>query len=147
MYGVIITGHGEFPVGLRASAEMIAGEQEKFAIHSFIEGASYEAFEKELEVSIKKFAEELDGVLVFADLLGGSPFRAAMSAAHELKNVRVITGANSPMLLECLGSRDGSMSLEELLDLTLTTGREGILSPVLELDDGNDADEDEGDGI
>ncbi|MDR1033828.1 MAG: PTS sugar transporter subunit IIA [Bifidobacteriaceae bacterium] len=147
MYGVIITGHGEFPIGLRASAEMIAGEQDKLATHSFIEGASFEAFEKELAESIKKFSQELDGVLIFADLLGGSPFRAAMSAAHGLENARVITGANSPMLLECLVARDGSMKLKDLLYLILETGKEGILSPVLELDSVYDADVTEGDGI
>ena len=37
-----------------------------------------------------------DGVLVFTDLLGGTPFNQSMMIAQDVDNVEVLTGTNLP---------------------------------------------------
>ena len=58
-----------------------------------------------LSATISDLLDTTDGVLVFCDLLGGTPFNQAMIIAQSYSNVEVVTGTNLPMLLETLGSR------------------------------------------
>ncbi len=48
--------------------------------------------------------EECDGVLVFTDLLGGTPFNQSMMIAQDVDNVEVLTGTNLPWLLSFCSS-------------------------------------------
>ena len=42
--------------------------------------------------AITAMREECDGVLVFTDLLGGTPFNQSMMIAQDVDNVEVLTG-------------------------------------------------------
>ena len=45
-----------------------------------------------------------DGVLIFADMLGGTPCNQALTLVNE--KVHLIVGMNLPMILELLGMRE-----------------------------------------
>ena len=67
-----------------------------------------------------------DGVLVFCDLLFGTPCNCsgALLGKKEYKErVQVITGMNLAMLLEYIGMRDNGMKPSEIID----TGKCGIV--------------------
>ena len=64
-----------------------------------------------------------EGVLVFADLLGGTPCNQSAFVLNE--KVTVLTGMNLPMVMECLGLR---MSVEVAIDQLEETAKTGIVN-------------------
>ena len=112
---------------------MIAGEQEAFVPVPFIE-AGAATYPETLSATISDLLDTTDGVLVFCDLLGGTPFNQAMIIAQSYSNVEVVTGTNLPMLLETLGSRLADTSLEELVETAVLAGSQGVVHKRLELE-------------
>ncbi|HHY16304.1 MAG TPA: PTS sugar transporter subunit IIA [Firmicutes bacterium] len=122
MVGLLIISHGSFASGLLDAAEMILGEQKQVQAHGLQPQDSPEEFFER----IKLRARELDtgkGVLVLADLFGGSPANAAARLFAEELSVDVVTGASLPMLLEALLSRERE-DLPSLANLCLETTAE-----------------------
>ena len=142
MIGFVLTGHGQFSNGLKSAVDMVAGEQHNFEIVPF-EGSEAVTFGDDLHKCIADMREKCEGVLVFVDLLGGTPFNQAIPMTMQLDNVQVITGANLPMLVELIMTRAfGDPTLEELVERAKTVGREGIDAKKLEpIDDDDDDDE------
>lgn len=69
-----------------------------------------------------------DGVLVFVDLFGASPYNAAALSLKKVGNTkfRCITGVNLPMILETVMARVSCTNLEELTNQALNAGASGI---------------------
>ena len=130
MVGFVLTGHGDFSVGLDSSVKMIAGPQEEFDVVPFHE-------------AIAASAERNDGVIVFCDLMGGTPFNQAMMNTQVAPGVEVVAGTNLPMLLEVLTTRTPESTTQELVDCAVEAGKEGVVHMVLSVDDESDADSDE----
>lgn len=149
MVGCIITGHGGFAPGLKAAYEMIGGDAEDFVAVPFTNENTAE-YPDELVAAIDDLLARDGEVVVFCDLMGGQPCQQAMLAQVSRPGVEVVCGANLPMLLECLMSRDGTAA--ELADLAQEIGRMGVAHVErLEADaasaDADAAFADEGDGI
>ncbi|MGF1997118.1 hypothetical protein ACQUFO_04425 [Enterococcus casseliflavus] len=53
-----------------------------------------------MQGAIDQLKETCDGVVICADLVGGTPFNVAMTAANEDPQVEVIGGSNLLMLVE-----------------------------------------------
>ena len=75
--------------------------------------------------------QDTEGVIVFSDLLGGTPFRTAMVIASAFDNVEVLTGSNLPMLIEVGLSRKFESDVKALASQAVNTGKEGIQNPQL----------------
>lgn len=131
MIGCIVTGHGDFAPGLAQAVEMIAGKQEKFEVVPFLEEEPLETFEAKMQGALDSLLNETAGVLIFSDLLGGTPFRSAMVAASKYDNVEVLTGTNLPMLIEIGLIRGFSDDIKELAKQAVATGQEGVQNPHL----------------
>lgn len=143
MIGCILTGHGEFAPGLAAAVTMIAGKQEHFEVVTFREDEPLETFEGNLKTAIEKLLSETKGVVVFTDLLGGTPFRYSMVAAAEHdQQVEVITGTNLPMLIESLLIRTMEDSASALATKAVNVGKEGVQNPQLQVDTAEDEEDD-----
>lgn len=124
MIGFILTGHGIFANGLASAIDMVAGDQENFAVVPFA-GDQAATFGDDLKAAMSDMASKSDGVMVFCDLLGGTPFNQAMMAAQEIENVQIITGANLPMVIELLFLR-ANATLDELAAQAIEVGKNGI---------------------
>ena len=122
MIGCILTGHGTFANGLADALSMIAGDQDYFIPVPFIE-AGAASYPETLASTISDLLDQTDGVLIFCDLLGGTPFNQAMMLSQNYNNVEVVTGTNLPMLLETLS----------LLQTALESGIAGVSHKTLEL--------------
>lgn len=144
MVGCILTGHGSFADGLAGALEMVGGPQTDFVPVTFYESEAAE-FSQKVADAISSMASSCDGVLVFCDLMGGTPFNQTMLNAATIPGVEVVTGANLPMLLETLSCRTESSTLDELVECALTAGKMGVDHRVL--DASTDTDEDEEDGL
>lgn len=132
MIGCILTGHGTFANGLADALSMIAGDQDYFIPVPFIE-AGAASYPETLASTISDLLDQTDGVLIFCDLLGGTPFNQAMMLSQNYNNVEVVTGTNLPMLLETLSLRLASTTLTDLLQTALESGIAGVSHKTLEL--------------
>ena len=132
MIGFLITGHGDFAIGLNSSLTMIAGELEALEIVPFQENVDLEGFQNELKAALDALLDKSEGVVIFTDLLGGTPFRTAMMVASEYDNVEVLTGTNLPMLLEGTALRF-TKDPQRLAEQLVESGKTGIENPRLEL--------------
>lgn len=134
MVGCILTGHGTFAEGLAGALEMVGGPQESFEAVPFHEDEAG-TFGEKLAGAIAGMAASSDGVLVFCDLMGGTPFNQAMIASSVTPGVEVVTGTNLPMLLETLATRTVSSTLDELVECAVSAGRFGVDHKKLEVAD------------
>lgn len=132
MIGCILTGHGTFANGLADALSMIAGDQDYFIPVPFIE-AGAASYPETLASTISDLLDQTDGVLIFCDLLGGTPFNQAMMLSQNYNNVEVVTGTNLPMLLETLSLRLASTTLTDLLQTAFESGIAGVSHKTLEL--------------
>ena len=132
MIGCILTGHGTFANGLADALSMIAGDQDYFIPVPFIE-AGAASYPETLASTISDLLDQTDGVLIFCDLLGGTPFNQAMMLSQNYNNVEVVTGTNLPMLLETLSLRFANTTLTDLLQTALESGIAGVSHKTLEL--------------
>lgn len=144
MVGCILTGHGVFAEGVGAALEMVGGPQQDFAMVTFLEDEAGE-FPAKISGAIAEMAEKCDEVVVFCDLMGGTPFNQAMMAGATIPGVRVVTGVNLPMLLECMSMRTDATTAEELVQTAVEIGQMGIAAPVLEVEASEEPED--GDGI
>lgn len=96
MKAIVFVGHGELPKGMKHSVGMITGiEENVFAVSLAMEDGKEEFQQKlqELDLQIADYAE----VLIFADLLGGSPCNGVVERYFKNDKVEIITGMNLPM--------------------------------------------------
>lgn len=122
MVVVGILGHGGFPEGLLSAAELICGEQEKLFTAGLHPGDSPEAYTQRVKTQIEQYGPDAE-VLLLADLKGGTPGNVAAILLSD--SVACLTGANLPMLLHILLSRE-SARLSDLVREALQAGQEGL---------------------
>lgn len=147
MIGCLITGHGDFAPGMTRAMAMIAGTQEQFQVVPFEDGAPLEEFEEQIRTALDGLLRETKGVLIFTDLLGGTPFRTAMLAALDHENVEVLTGTNLPMLVEMSLLRTIEEDVHALAEKAVEVGSSGIQISRLSPDEETELPEDDGEGI
>lgn len=141
MVGFVLTGHGRFSNGLKSAIDMVAGEQPAFTIVPF-DGAEAGAYAGNLREAVVAMRNDCDGVIVFVDLLGGTPFNQAMLLTKDIDNVQVVAGTNLPMLIELIMTRNDSSTVDELVEKAIQVGRDGVVHMEL---GGAAADDDEDD--
>lgn len=124
MVGFVIVTHGELAAGLLQAARMIIGELPGVIAISLEEGEGSEELQANLIKAID-LVNQGEGVLIFVDLIGASPFNVCGQIAAQHPDIEVITGVNLPMLLETILQRDDH-SFEELIQIAVQSGRESI---------------------
>ena len=124
MIGVVVASHGGLCRELLITAEMILGPAAQTAAAPLATGVSLQDFAAQLRQAVAALQQEA-GVLLLADLAGGTPCNVAAVLAAQSEGLRVVAGVNLPMLLEVLSRREG-VSLEELSGIAATAGQGGI---------------------
>ena len=111
MVGILIVSHGSFAAGLLSAVELIAGKQEKVTTI----GLHHEDGVEEFETKVNQALEDLDdgdGVLVFVDILGGTPSNVIFRSLAK-REFKAIAGMNMAMVVQAVMMRN-SMEKEEL---------------------------------
>lgn len=124
MIGLIVTGHGNFASGITSSIDLIAGKQNDYVAVDF-DGEGTDKLENDLKTALEKLSA-CDGIIIFCDLAGGSPFKTAVVLTASNSKVKVIAGTNLPMLCEISMARTMINDLDVLVSSALNVGKDNI---------------------
>ncbi|MEH1740637.1 PTS sugar transporter subunit IIA [Fusobacterium varium] len=136
MKGIIVTGHGNFASGIESTMKLIMGEQEKIAFIDFKEGMTNIELSENIEKIVKEIGEK--GVLIFTDILGGTPFNEAAMISTKYNNIHVFAGLNMAMLFEAIDCREEEINTDRILEES--KNGMGIFKIVEELSEESDSD-------
>ncbi|MBF0841145.1 MULTISPECIES: PTS sugar transporter subunit IIA [Mammaliicoccus] len=118
MEKLILVSHGKFCEGIKDSVEMILGPQEHIFTVSLLE----EDGPQDLEKKFTQHIDKDDDVVVFVDILGGTPANIISKLIMQGEELELYTGMNLPMIISYL---NGQMINEEV-DY-IYKGRKGIV--------------------
>ena len=125
MVGLVVTAHGRLAEELVSTARQIVGELNQIATCGVDPCSAPEEFKERMRQAIHS-VDSGDGVIVLADLLGGSPCTSGLSLCSKA-NVEVLTGVNLPMLLKANSLRGTSgQSVAQLATDLTTYGQKNI---------------------
>ncbi|WAH36030.1 PTS sugar transporter subunit IIA [Alicyclobacillus dauci] len=133
MVSVILVSHASLASGFLDASAMIVGPQSQFESISFDHDSNLDTLFDSMWTRAQAL-DDGDGVLILADLLGGSPANTAAKLVSE--QVRLVTGMNLPMLLDVLVNRQ-TKSLSELARLAVESGAAGVIDIYTMLQEGD----------
>lgn len=115
---IIVSGHGQFPLGLLDAFEMVFGSDEKIKAIPFLKGEGIPQLQEKFQKEIIHFPEE--SFLFLVDVYGGTPYNAATQLVYNQKNCDVVAGVNLPMILEAATQKD--LPLSDLVAVAKNAG-------------------------
>lgn len=124
---VVMVSHGEFAQGLRSAVRMMTGERDDMFSVSLKENMGTNDFAEEFSKLTEPFTSE-DEVLLFSDILSGSPFTTSLDLLSQkgmLGRTMVFTGMNMPMVLTAVLMKD-NLEGEDLKEVILSEGRMAV---------------------
>lgn len=124
MVGLVVVSHGNLSKGLASSIALIAGEYKNMITLSLEKNDNAEEFHNEILNSVKK-VDEGDGVMIFTDVLGGTPSNLSTLVARR-NDLFCLTGMNLPMLIEFVMLAEDDLPLKELAERCLEAAAAGI---------------------
>lgn len=123
MIGIIVTGHGTFATGLTSGLKLLAGEPSDYELVDFDPEESLEVLTENLKRALDHLTS-CEGVLILADLTGGSPYNTAVRLKLGGRNhIEVIGGVNLPILLDAYMNRNLISDPEVLARTSLEAGK------------------------
>jgi mannose PTS system EIIA component len=124
MVGLVIATHGRLAQELVSTAEGIVGPIAAVAARHVAPTASALEIHDHILEAVKQ-VDQGDGVLILADLLGGSPCAQSLPLCAQ-RQVEVVTGVNLPMLLKANSLRLSVGSLTQLANDLAQYGQKNI---------------------
>lgn len=114
MVGLVVASHGRLAEELVATAEQIVGKLPSVATCSIEPGSSPETIREKVRSAVES-VQEGEGVIVLADLFGGTPCKESLMLCQRLQ-LEVVAGVNLPMLLKANSLRAEAMPLDQLAE-------------------------------
>ena len=125
---VILVSHGTMAPGLHNALEMLAGEGREDILSTSLEnGMSSEVYAENVRKCISKITKE-DEILLFADLVGGSPLTTAANVIAEqglMDQTVMMGGMNLPLALSAVIMKD-TMDTVELMAMLPQEARDDL---------------------
>ena len=132
MINFLIITHGEFGAYLIEAAEAIVGSQPE-GVRAVSISARHSI--DEIRDTLSKAIQELsgpDGLIVAADMPGGTPMNVALPLVKDLPHVQMVSGVNLYMLVGAFTRRSGK--LEDVARRMVEDGRKSVNDLKLLLD-------------
>ncbi len=137
---ILLVSHGMMAPGLHNALSMLAGEgREDILSTSLKNGMGADEFAEHVRECISVVKEE-DELLVFADLIGGSPLTTTadvLAAEGLLERTTMIGGMNLPLVLSAAVTKD-TMETRELVDMLIPESREMLQEFTVTVSDSED---------
>ncbi len=137
---VFLVSHGEFAQGLAHAAGMLAGKDRDDILYAGLkEDTGADGFTEELKEKLKVVKPE-DEILLFGDIIGGSPLTTAANVISEvglLPNTSIVGGVNLPFIITSILMKD-VMDTDELIAQQIEEARPQLKEFVLETETSDD---------
>ncbi len=101
MVGILIISHSTLAESLKQTVSLIVGEKENVGTLSLMKNDRIEDFSDRLKKAVTEI-DKGDGVLILADMFGGTPCNSALALYGSDEKVRIITGVNLPVVIEAI---------------------------------------------
>lgn len=125
---VVLVSHGMMAPGVHSALEMLAGGGREDILSASLEnGMGADEFAENFR-SLLSVVKDEDEILMFADLVGGSPLTTAANVIAEeglLDRTIMIGGMNMPLALSAVVMKD-TMDTAELIATLLPEAREEV---------------------
>lgn len=125
---VLLVSHGTFAPGLHNALTMLAGESREDILSTSLEnGMSSDTYAENVKKCVSGITDE-DEILLFGDLVGGSPLTTAANVLAEqnlLARTVIVGGVNLPLALSAVLMKD-TMDTADLVSMLLTEAREQL---------------------
>ena len=122
--GVVVATHGRLAQEMLATAEQIVGALQQVTACTVEPGSSAETLRENIQEAIAR-VDTGEGVLVMADLFGGSPCQQSMALCSKA-NLEVVTGVNLPMLIKASSLRQEGTTVNALAQALVQYGQRNI---------------------
>lgn len=124
---VILVSHGTFAHGLKSAVLMMSGQRDDILSTSLEEGMGTNEFAENFAKLVEPITHN-DEILLFSDILSGSPFTTSIEVLNQ-KNLfdktTVFAGMNMPMVLTAVLMKD-NLEKPDLIEATLSEGKLGV---------------------
>ncbi|MCX8720932.1 MULTISPECIES: PTS sugar transporter subunit IIA [Lactobacillus] len=117
---LILISHGKMAEGVKASAELIMGEQEHVHTVCLLPSEGPEDFKQKFENEIAGM--DIADITVFADLMGGTPANVVSRMIMGGQKIHLISGMNLPLVIEWLNSQMNGVESDYI-----TAGKAGMV--------------------
>lgn len=131
MIGMILTGHGRWAEGMYSAVSLLAGRPACFTYVNFLQEDSTDDLAENLRKAVNDLKPECnEGIVIFTDMAGDSPFKEAVEIKGDFvmdTEIEVIAGTNAGMLLQANMSRSYIDDLSTFVAMALEEGRKQIM--------------------
>ena len=124
MVGLVVAAHGHLADELVHTAEQIVGKLPGVRTCSIEPGSSPDEIRQRMLSAVSEL-ENGEGVIVLADLFGGTPCNQSLTLCTK-HHLEVVTGVNLPMLLKANSLRSQPMPLPDLALALTQYGQKNI---------------------
>ena len=125
MIGMILIGHAHIASEMKAAVEHILGKQAYMEALDVPSSRDTNQLQDELEAMVHRCNRGY-GILIFADLFGGTPCNIALSYLKS-GECEVISGFNLPALIKAASCRDNThVALNQLAHQIIESGQQYI---------------------
>lgn len=122
---IIICTHGSTAESLVKTIEMLLGKQKNICWINFLSEDNTQILKEKYIKHIENLKTNKN-ILFLVDMWGGTPFNVAHQIIANKKNYTIITGVNIPMLTEICMSLNDNLTIQELINVAIQSGRNGI---------------------
>ncbi|GAV20477.1 PTS system, mannose-specific IIA component [Mariprofundus micogutta] len=121
MIGIVLIGHERIASEMLAAMEHIVGKQPLIEVLDVLDSQTPDELTRSMQAKIRA-CDIGKGVLLLADMFGGTPCNIAMGCL-QAGHVEVVSGFNLPLLIKAATLRDKQKNLAKLAEQVVESGR------------------------
>ncbi|EKQ15299.1 PTS system, IIA component [Lacticaseibacillus casei A2-362] len=130
MLGFVVATHGALSDGLIDAAKLIVGNVDNTVTVNLNLGDDIDALNQKIADSITQVDKD-DGVIVFTDLFGASPYNQSVLAISKLpkaqqKKIYLLTGVSLPMFIEAVNQQMIDANIDDAVENILNQANDGV---------------------
>ena len=124
MVGLVVAAHGRLAEELVTTAESIVGSLHPVATVRIEPGTAPEAIREQVRRAVAS-VDTGTGVLVLADLFGGTPCRESLMLCGQ-RDLEVVAGVNLPLIIKASSVRNADVPLADMAHALAQYGQKTI---------------------
>jgi len=122
MIGIVLIAHAKVASESKRTIEHVLGEQPFLVAIDVEDSDNIDTSLTQIKAAIKQCNTEM-GVLIFADMFGGTPCNIAESIAAD-EHCEVVSGFNIPALIKAVSERSEAKDVKIFAQDVVATGRQ-----------------------